>query len=202
MPSDANVSWVLLPRATHKVVPWRNGQGSTREIAIDPPHATVADAFRWRVSSAPITADGPFSQFAGMHRTLWLLSGEGVELAIEGVPKRLTQPLDRVDFAGESMVHAKLLHGPIVDLNVMVHRATCRAESTTIDNGQRDICGPCTALFVAITKTVIWRPDIAQDQPCTLSPGDALRVDILADTSIQVALRGIAVCAEFRAREA
>jgi environmental stress-induced protein Ves len=59
-------------------MPWKNGGGQTTEIAVSA-GASLAD-FDWRVSIAEINADGPFSAFAGVDRTLVLLSGAGVRL--------------------------------------------------------------------------------------------------------------------------
>lgn len=105
-----------------KVVPWRNGAGSTREVAIEPPTASVATGFAWRVSIAGVAADGPFSTFPGVDRSLWLLRGAGMELEVDGARMRLDGPLQRIQFAGEQHVSARLLAGPTEDLNVMVSR--------------------------------------------------------------------------------
>jgi uncharacterized protein len=112
-----------LPRHAQRSVPWRNGLGSTREVAIDPPDGSVDAGFRWRVSCAGVAADGPFSSFPGVDRSLWLLRGDGVELDVAGRTLRLEQPWQRADCAGEGPVTARLLGGPIDDLNVMVRRA-------------------------------------------------------------------------------
>ena len=63
-----------------RVMPWKNGAGSTTELLIDPPGATLAGGFRWRVSMATVAESGPFSSFPGLDRTLLLLEGEGMEL--------------------------------------------------------------------------------------------------------------------------
>jgi uncharacterized protein len=134
----------FVPIGAQRVVPWRNGAGSTREVAIDPPDASVDSGFRWRVSMAGVAVDGPFSAFPGVDRSLWLLRGGGLELAMDGQVLRLDQPLQRIDFAGETHVHARLLDGPTDDLNVMVSRGEVRAaaEVQSLDAGddwQRDL---------------------------------------------------------------
>jgi environmental stress-induced protein Ves len=65
-------------------MPWANGGGSTRQVAIDPPGATLAGAFRWRVSIAQIASDGPFSRLPGIDRAMWLVRGNGVRLDVDG----------------------------------------------------------------------------------------------------------------------
>src|ERR1700724_4705436 len=63
--------------------PWKNGGGSTTEIAAAPFGATL-DNFDWRVSMARVASDGPFSEFAGIDRTLAVVKGGGLELTIGG----------------------------------------------------------------------------------------------------------------------
>jgi len=67
---------MLIPFAGLSPVPWKNGAGSTTEIAVFPQDAGFTD-FDWRVSLATIGADGPFSVFPGVDRTLALVEGHG-----------------------------------------------------------------------------------------------------------------------------
>lgn len=46
---------------------WKNGGGVSREMACAP---EGSDPFDWRVSVATIEADGPFSRFNGIGRTI------------------------------------------------------------------------------------------------------------------------------------
>ena len=81
-------------------VPWKNGGGTTAEIA-DSPEGAGFDAFDWRISFAEVESDGPFSAFPGIDRTLMLVEGARLELAVEGVPHALAAPGDALSFAGE-----------------------------------------------------------------------------------------------------
>jgi uncharacterized protein len=102
-------------------MPWKNGMGSTTEIAISPADAKLDD-FDWRVSMAQVASDGPFSSFAAIERTLLMLEGNGLDLSVAG------QPTVRIDrdtihsFPGDQPTSATLVDGPIVDLNVMSRR--------------------------------------------------------------------------------
>ena len=60
-------------------VAWKNGGGITREIACSPLGATMAD-FDWRVSIAEVKADGAFSIFHNIDRSITLLEGKGMQL--------------------------------------------------------------------------------------------------------------------------
>lgn len=102
--------------------PWKNGGGSTREIAAYPPGSSFDD-FAWRVSIADVGADGPFSRFPGIDRTIVLLDGNGMKLILDGAGEhRLDQPFEPFEFEGEAKVAAVLLDGPTRDFNLMVRR--------------------------------------------------------------------------------
>jgi environmental stress-induced protein Ves len=111
--------------ADQPVLPWKNGGGTTREVAIA--KYGRGAGFRWRVSVAQVSKDGPFSLYPGIDRTLWLLRGKGMILDVEGVERRIAQRFERFDFRGESQIKARLIDGPNEDLNLMVERASTRA---------------------------------------------------------------------------
>jgi environmental stress-induced protein Ves len=115
---------MLIPFAGLASMPWKNGGGSTTEIAVFPAEADY-DAFDWRVSLATIAADGPFSAFPGVERTLVLVDGHGMTLDIDGAPTMLTKAEPVAAFDGESQVQAKLNRGPSTDFNVMTRLDRC-----------------------------------------------------------------------------
>jgi len=112
----------ILRAADYKVMPWKNGGGTTTEIAVSPDGAGL-DAFDWRISMASVETSGPFSSFAGIDRTLSVLEGEGIVLDIAGrSPSRLTASSAPLSFPGDVPTGATLIGGPITDLNVMTRR--------------------------------------------------------------------------------
>lgn len=116
---------VLIPFAGLSAVPWKNGGGSTTQIAVGPPDAGFDD-FDWRISLATIAEDGAFSVFPNVDRTLALVDGNGATLDIDGNSQILCQDDPVAAFAGESRVIAKLNHGATTDFNVMTRRERCR----------------------------------------------------------------------------
>ncbi|RLK44287.1 HutD/Ves family protein [Cupriavidus plantarum] len=119
--------------ATIAPMPWKNGGGTTREIAVSPAGAGMDD-FAWRISVADIAADGPFSAFAGIDRQIVLLDGAGVVLRSreerareDGFVHRLDRMGEPFAFAGDVAVDATLIDGPTRDFNVMTRRGRCRA---------------------------------------------------------------------------
>lgn len=109
--------------------PWKNGGGSTREIAVWPPGADM-DSFAWRISVADIGADGPFSAFPGIDRQIVLINGAGVHLQAhdDTFCHKLVRVGEPFAFSGDTAVHATLVDGPTQDFNVMTRRDVCRAE--------------------------------------------------------------------------
>ena len=110
----------LVRTSDHRQVPWRNGRGTTLEIAVAPPGATFDTGFRWRLSAAAVTEDGPFSAFPGLVRTLVLLEGERLELDIDAERVVLGQRFDVARFSGGATTVGRVPAGPVRDLNLMV----------------------------------------------------------------------------------
>lgn len=105
-----------------RTTPWKNGGGSTTEIAIEPSGAAL-DHFDWRVSMARVASDGPFSEFADIDRTLAVVKGDGLSLTIgDAAPVMLERNSEPIRFAGDTPTSARLLAGEIIDLNVMTRR--------------------------------------------------------------------------------
>lgn len=105
---------------------WKNGLGTTTEIAVNPPGAGL-DEFTWRVSIADLGASGPFSAFAGVDRILVQIEGAPMTLTHPGSENRLTL-LAPYHFAGELETYGALESPPARDFNVMVRRERASAE--------------------------------------------------------------------------
>lgn len=115
-------------------MPWKNGGGETVEIAVFPEGAGLDD-FDWRVSMARVDGSGPFSSFPGIDRTLAILEGAGIDLAVEGRGEvRLTLGSEPHAFPADVATSARLIEGSVVDFNVMTrrgivgHRVGCHGE--------------------------------------------------------------------------
>jgi environmental stress-induced protein Ves len=142
---------MLIPYAGLSPVPWKNGGGSTTQIAVFPPDAGFEE-FDWRVSLATIAEDGAFSDFPGIERTLALVEGHGMTLEIDGDATLLSKADPVAAFDGESRVVAKLSRGPSTDFNVMTRTERCYHQF-----GRRVLSGesrfvaraPVTVLFLA-----------------------------------------------------
>lgn len=123
--------------------PWKNGGGSTREIACWPPGASLGN-FQWRASIATIDAAGPFSVFEGIDRQIMLLEGDGVHLRSRDgtIDHRLDVPHAPFAFDGEAAIDCSLLGGRSHDFNVMTRRGSCRAQVQVIRDSASTV-QPC-----------------------------------------------------------
>lgn len=162
----------------YKVMPWKNGGGSTTEILVQPPDASLDD-FDWRVSMAGVAEDGPFSVFPGVDRTLTLLAGPRLVLGFEGAPLVALTPEDpTIRFAGEDVVSAAVPEGAVSDFNVMSRRARCGHLLERFAIAQRaelERAGGATLLFLAAGDRVICRSDAGDD--VALGERDSLLLD-------------------------
>lgn len=100
------------------IIPWKNGQGTTTELAINA--AGNLDDFDWRLSIATVTSDGLFSDFSGYDRNLVLIEGNGISLQHDDKHVDiLRERLDIASFSGSSKTYGRLASGAIKDFNIM-----------------------------------------------------------------------------------
>ena len=100
-----------LPSSDYVAMPWRNGAGTTHEIAIDDSPGESQAPFLWRLSMADLADDGPFSEIADVDRILVLLEGEDVQLTIAAIA-----------FPGDVPTSLTMAPGSGRDLNLMWDR--------------------------------------------------------------------------------
>lgn len=165
----------LIRKEKYRRQPWKNGGGETIEIAVSPPGAST-DNFDWRVSMARVESDGAFSSFPSIDRTLTVLEGQGVVLSVEGsVEACITS--EPHSFPGDSPTSARLINGPITDLNVMTRRGVLahRVARSTL-TGTRDIIARSpTVLIYCQSGSLLVEDDIAP--PLEVAAGDSLLIE-------------------------
>lgn len=133
-------------------MPWKNGKGTTTEIAVHPPGAGLA-TFDWRVSMATVASDGPFSLFPDVDRTLSIIAGEGLMLTIgDARPIRIVADSEPLSFPADVPVDATLLNGGIEDLNVMTRRGRLshRVERLKVSGSSLQPPSNGTTLYLAL----------------------------------------------------
>jgi hypothetical protein len=121
-----------------KQILWKNGKGTTTELAIN--EGGTVDDFEWRLSIASVVENGDFSDFSGYWRNLVLISGNGIYLKHQQNKQlqqhKLTQQLQIASFDGGCKTTGELINGNICDFNIMTRLGAFSAEIATYDQQQ------------------------------------------------------------------
>ncbi|MFE6158128.1 HutD family protein [Streptomyces sp. NPDC056486] len=134
--------WDVLRWSEYRSMPWKNGGGTTREVASGAVQASLpttpskepADGFDWRVSVADVDAGGSFSPFPGIDRVITPVEGEGMVLTVNGTPQPVG-PLSPFAFSGDAATDCRLEAGPVRNMNVMTRRGRATAHVRIISVG-------------------------------------------------------------------
>lgn len=111
----------VYPAAERQFRPWKNGGGQTAEIAVSPAGAGFGD-FDWRISTAVVATDGPFSCFPDVTRVLTVIEGGAMRLRVSGQVHLLDAASPPLVFPGDAPCAAELTAGPLLDFNVMIRQ--------------------------------------------------------------------------------
>jgi environmental stress-induced protein Ves len=165
----------VLRVADRTASPWKNGDGTTYQIAAFPPESGLAD-FQWRVSTAEVATPGTFSSFPGIDRILMVIDG-ALEVTIDDSPGvRLASSSAGLSFTGYQRVWGSPIGGTATDLNVMTRRGRYTAKMAPLDaqNGMLLIFADTTVVLVAQTETS-WS---FGNNTGTLAPRDAIMIEV------------------------
>lgn len=139
----------VLPALDRVDEPWRNGGGSTRQVAaLAGPHG-----IDWRLSMARVDADGPFSVFPDTTRTIMVMDGGEMSLNVAGTEVRIGQ--EPYTFDGAATTHGALRGSAVTDFNVMVRRGRYGASTERLAGRSAFTvpsavtAQPCTVVVVA-----------------------------------------------------
>lgn len=172
----------IIRRESYSRMPWKNSQGMTEEIMVVPQDGGI-DAFDWRLSIAHVGANGPFSLFPGVDRTIALLDGDGLLLDL---PENRTVALTRggppFTFPGDWTISSRNIGGPTMDLNVMTRRGRfAHAMSHETIHGLRPLRAADLTLFIPtgtmrVLTSGTWSPLHAFDT-LTLQAGEQATIE-------------------------
>jgi hypothetical protein len=179
-----------LDPSTFRTMPWKNGGGTTTEALILPAGASLDD-FEVRVSMARVDADGPFSKFLGIDRTLVVTDGAGLTLETsDGADVTLDQESAPFSFTGGDPIQATLVAGPVSDFNMMTRRSVLRHRAGKItlegDEPRTFACSGELALLLVLAGSVVAKDEraavsLARGEMLTLAPADGqVRVEPVA----------------------
>lgn len=125
----------------YKRVAWKNGLGSTLELATDAPDWT------WRLSIADVPAAAPFSNFPGVDRFLACLEGPGLKISRHGQTVLVPSEGEAIAFAGEEAVSGEPLGPGVRDINLMVRRDRWRGRMIVSRGGELTIEGDLVLVY-------------------------------------------------------
>lgn len=120
----------LLAPASSRRVPWKNGLGSTLEVATDA--AVPGGEWTWRLSIADVPARAPFSAFPGIDRFIACLEGPGLTLERGGSRQSVPREGVALPFPGEEAVTGEPAGPEVRDANLMLRRDRWRGRMTLL----------------------------------------------------------------------
>ena len=169
-----------LSRDDVRRVPWKNGRGTTEELAIAPAGAAFERGdFAWRISKARIEAPGPFSCFPGYERILVVTAGDGLVLTHgDDASRARVRPFEPYLFPGDWSTRAELVRGPVRDFNVLVRRDEWSASVEVLRLGTRR-ARPALArghAFLHLLAGSATARVTGEEEPFELAAGESLSV--------------------------
>lgn len=162
----------LYPLSARRFRPWKNGGGETAEILTFPAGAGFDD-FDWRISTAKVAQDGPFSTFDGVDRILCVVEGGQMQLRIGHDIVTLGPDSPPFAFAGDQPCAASLCGAALLDFNVMTRRPL----RAVVTRGPLHVAdAPCLARYALLLKPAqgLARYDLVDLQACGAALADAL----------------------------
>ncbi len=167
---------------------WKNGGGSTRELARANASKGSEGQMFWRASLAQIDQDGAFSAFPGLARIHCIVSGAGLQLT--NADNHLTaHPLKPLYFDGGLDLTAQLQDGPCEAFNLIYDPNQVRAEMQICEAGTYRL-GDGAHLVFALTGKL--RLDLPEGEIC-LGQGEGWHGDTSGLVEIAQGSRAVLV---------
>jgi environmental stress-induced protein Ves len=173
-----------LTPSDYKVQKWKNGQGTTSQLAIYPEESQFPlDPFLWRISSARINASGAFSQFFGCERNLRIIEGGSLRLtSLVNSSTETAQTLQKhqaYQFKGEDQIYAELNGAEVIDYNIIWNREKVKVENIWINSSRElnDFGNAVNTIFVSSFGKAS-QLKIGDSEPHILSDWESLKIEL------------------------
>lgn len=140
----------LLDAGSFRTVSWKNGGGTATDIA----QRLGADGEPdWRVGTAAIDRDGPFSDYAGVTRTFTIIRGAGVTLDFPGEGERPVAPDAPTVFPGAPAPYCRLVDGvKATAFNLLARDGVASGTVAILEGGTRHpLPGSGVAVLFAVS---------------------------------------------------
>jgi hypothetical protein len=121
--------------------PWVNGAGTRQELV-----TSAQDGTPWRISTAQIDRDCPFSTYPGLARLHVIIAGMGTHLGGAGVDLDVA-PFVPVAFDGDTPLVCRLKDGPCTAFNVIYDPTRIRVDLVALTAGAHEISAEEVAVF-------------------------------------------------------
>jgi environmental stress-induced protein Ves len=154
--------------------PWKNGGGTTTEIA----RHDEGRRWLWRVSIADVERSGPFSHFVGYDRIITLLEGDGMTLRVDGAVEHTLERHRPFGFDGGAATEGVLAGGPVKDLNLMVDRERAHGRVAIRSSDTSFLVASPWVLVIALEGEASL---VCEGEDHRLRRGEALRLDDAQD---------------------
>ncbi len=169
----------LLDPASYLRTPWKNGGGTTVDIAFS------GDV--WRFGRTPIVQPGAFSDYAGYDRVQVLVAGSGLVLDTPQGEIDVRQPFHPVRFTGETRIVSRLESGPVEVVNLIGLRSQVKIDIAILDEDH--------TLHLEPGTHIVYNPHgdatvAVQGDERKLAADHALRLDVIGPTR----LSGVKAC--------
>lgn len=175
------VDFKLIPASSLVPVPWKNGGGVTRQVAIYPEGASL-DSFAWRISAALVEQAGPFSIFKGIDRFIAVTHGVSMTLVDAADQSRRTLLRGQVfAFSGETAFNSELSAGPVQDFNLMVQRGQGRGQLEVRQAAQSLVLHEESVILHCASGEFTVAPASPGGREYRLAAGDSLQITLRSD---------------------
>lgn len=140
------------------ITPWKNGLGTTAQVAISPSTSTLQEMnFDWRISIASINSANSFSLFPEFQRILTVWKGNGVKLN-----NKILRPFEFFCFKGDEKINCELIDGSVEDLGLIYNSKKYKAEMRLIKETHFAVEIGSHFLFDPQTKDCLQFSDISE----------------------------------------
>lgn len=155
----------LIDPATHVTAPWKNGGGTATDFVVRlAPDGEVA----WRIGTAAIEKDGPFSHYPGVTRVFTIVEGPGVMLDFPGEGERVVDPDAPTRFAGAPGPYCRLRGAPATAFNLLMRDGAFSGEVRIVTGGAPVEAEGDVVALVALDGT--WQVDVSGAAPVSAGP--------------------------------
>lgn len=185
----------LIDPAAFRTVPWKNGGGTATDIAAAP----AADGgIGWRVATAAIEKDGPFSDHIGITRIFTVVEGPGVALDFGNGAMRILGRDEPLRFAGAPAPFCRLRGGqPATAFNLMTRDGQACGDVAIRRGPAVDEPLPAADVVVLLALEGAWRLT-SDGEAAVVEAGGAAVIEGAEETAASSFGRGRAAVAAIR----